>query len=67
LIDDVIIEGVGLIDNDRAQSSDILSSSSDDTLIQRIKAKVAEETSTGSEGRERLPHLSSPDASLQTS
>jgi phospholipid transport system substrate-binding protein len=45
LIDDVIIEGVGLVDNYRSQISEILSSSSYDALIQRMKAKVAEETS----------------------
>jgi phospholipid transport system substrate-binding protein len=46
LIYDVVIEGVGLINNYRAQIEDILSSSSYDRLIQRMKAKLGEETST---------------------
>jgi phospholipid transport system substrate-binding protein len=51
LIDDVIIEGIGLVDNYRSQISEILSSSSYEALIQRMKAKVAEEASTGPEER----------------
>jgi phospholipid transport system substrate-binding protein len=49
LIYDVIIEGVGLINNYRAQIDEILSSSSYDQLIQRMKAKLAEETPTSAE------------------
>jgi phospholipid transport system substrate-binding protein len=49
LIYDVVIEGVGLISNYRAQIDEILSSSSYDRLIQRMKARLAEETSTGAE------------------
>jgi phospholipid transport system substrate-binding protein len=49
LIYDVIIEGVGLVSNYRAQISEILSSSSYDQLIQRMKARLAEETSTSAE------------------
>jgi phospholipid transport system substrate-binding protein len=49
LIYDVVIEGVGLVSNYRAQIDEILSSSSYDRLIQRMKARLAEETSTGAE------------------
>jgi phospholipid transport system substrate-binding protein len=49
LIYDVVIEGVGLVSNYRAQIDEILSSSSHDRLIQRMKARLAEETSTGAE------------------
>jgi phospholipid transport system substrate-binding protein len=45
LIDDVIIEGVGLVSNYRSQINDILNNASYDQLIQRMKAKLAEETS----------------------
>jgi phospholipid transport system substrate-binding protein len=49
LIYDVIIEGVGLISNYRAQIAEILDSSSYDQLIQRMKAKLAEEASASAE------------------
>jgi phospholipid transport system substrate-binding protein len=49
LIYDVIIEGVGLVSNYRSQIGEILSSSSYDQLIQRMKAKLAEETSASAE------------------
>jgi phospholipid transport system substrate-binding protein len=49
LIYDVIIEGVGLVNNYRAQLNAILDSSSYDQLIQRMQAKLAEETSAGAE------------------
>jgi phospholipid transport system substrate-binding protein len=49
LIYDVIVEGVGLVSNYRAQINDILDSSSYDQLIQRMKAKLAEETSASAE------------------
>ena len=49
LIYDVVIEGVGLVSNYRAQIDEILSSSSYDRLIQRMKARLAEETSTSAE------------------
>lgn len=45
LIYDVVIEGVGLISNYRAQIDAILTHSSYDQLVQRMKAKLAEETS----------------------
>lgn len=49
LIYDVIIEGVGLVSNYRAQINEILNNSSYDQLIQRMKAKLAEETSASAE------------------
>ena len=49
LIYDVIVEGVGLVSNYRSQINDILDSSSYDQLIQRMKAKLAEETSASAE------------------
>jgi phospholipid transport system substrate-binding protein len=49
LIYDVIIEGVGLVSNYRAQIAEILDNSSYDQLIQRMKAKLAEETSASAE------------------
>jgi len=49
LIYDVIIEGVGLVSNYRAQISAILDSSSYDQLIQRMKATLADETSASAE------------------
>jgi phospholipid transport system substrate-binding protein len=45
LIYDVIVEGLGLVSNYRAQINDILNNASYDQLIQRMKAKLAEETS----------------------
>jgi phospholipid transport system substrate-binding protein len=49
LIYDVIVESLGLVSNYRAQIDDILSSASYDQLIQRMKAKLAEETSASAE------------------
>jgi phospholipid transport system substrate-binding protein len=49
LIYDVIIEGVGLVSHYRAQINEILTNSSYDQLIQRMKAKLAEETSASAE------------------
>jgi MlaC protein len=42
---DVIVEGVSLARNYRAQFDQIIQSSSYDTLLQRVKRKVAEEPS----------------------
>jgi phospholipid transport system substrate-binding protein len=49
LIYDVIVEGVGLVSNYQAQINDILDNASYDQLIQRMKAKLAEETSASAE------------------
>jgi len=41
---DVIVDGVSLGLNDRSQFAQIIQSSSYDTLLQKIKGKVAEES-----------------------